>query len=87
MFQFLAQIRRGSNEAKLSSHSEQTRDDITRDVVQLLSSEFGFQPLGRVKAFPAASCEEISHTHSQLGPGLYWIADDGQDPRQQYCTI
>ena len=86
----IAVIQRGSYKAKIlpdCDHMDQIQADITRDVVQLLSSEFGFQPLGRVMAFPAVSCEEIHHTLSQLRPGLYWISKDGMEPRQQYCAV
>ncbi len=86
----IALIERGQYSIKLfpgcPSHS-QTHTDITRDVVQLLNSEFGFQPLGRLKSFPATSCEEIRQTHNTQGQGLFWIGLDGMEPTLQYCDI
>ncbi len=86
----IALIERGQYSIKLfpgcPSHS-QTHIDITRDVVQLLKSELEFQPLGRLKSFPATSCEEICQTHNTQGQGLFWIGLDGMEPTLQHCDI
>ncbi len=65
------------------SQREQIQDDVIRDMVELLSTEYGFEPLGRLKEFPATSCEEISQTYFR--PGLYWITHAGMEPGLQYC--
>ena len=65
------------------SQREQIQEEINRDMVQLLTTEYGIDPLGRLREFPATSCEEINHTY--FTPGLYWIAQDGMEPTLQYC--
>ncbi len=86
----IALIERGQYSIKLfpgcPSHS-QTHTDITRDVVQLLNSEFGFQPLGRLKCFPATTCAEIHEIHNTQGQGLFWVGLDGTEPTLQHCDI
>lgn len=76
-----------SSSGSLVCKERQTRNDITRDVFQLLSREFGAQPFGRVRAYPAASCEEIRHAYPGLGGRQYWIAKHGESPRQQKCEF
>ena len=70
-----------------ASGRQDTRDDISREVVQLLVEEFAVRPYGRLRAFPANSCQEISHAHPNIGAGLYWISQDGGEPIQMYCNI
>ena len=66
--------------------SQSTRDTITRDAVQYLV-QHGVRPYGRLRTFPAASCQEISHAHPELGAGSYWISEDGGEPTETYCDI
>ena len=88
-FQTLDLIERGSYQIKRSSGcpSQQSKDDITRDVFQLLSREFGVRPYGRVRAYPATSCEAVHTAHPDLGAGLYWVSEEGATPAQKYCPL
>ena len=70
-----------------ASGRQDIHDDISREVVQLLVEEFAVRPYGRLRAFPANSCQEISHAHPNIGAGLYWISQDGGEPIQMYCNI
>ena len=70
-----------------ASGRQDTRDDISREVVQLLVEEFAVRPYGRLRAFPANSCQEISNAHPNIGAGLYWISQDSGEPIQMYCNI
>ncbi len=45
------------------SQVDQVQDEIIRDMVELLSTQYGFEPLGRLKEYPAASCEMINYTY------------------------
>ena len=67
--------------------SRSTTDIVVRDIVQYLVQEHGARPYGRLRAFPAASCQEISHAHPDLGEGFYWLSEDGGEPTKTYCNL
>ena len=65
-----------------------SKDEITRDVFQLIHSEFGTRVLGRVKVYPASSCEVIRQFYNDIGSGYYWIASgSSQNASLMYCFI
>ena len=56
---------------------QSAHEDITVDVLQLLSSEFGVRPLGLIRAYPAESCDQVAAANPGSPAGLYWISSDG----------
>jgi len=53
--------------------SEQTRDGILSNVIQLIASRFGVTPIGLAKSFAASSCEQALSLHPQANGQLFWI--------------
>ena len=65
---------------------EISKDEITRDVFQLIHSEFGTRLLGRVRVYPASSCETIRQLYNGIESGYYWIAaGSSQNASLMYC--
>ena len=67
--------------------SQSTRDEITREVFELITKEFNVNIIGRLRIDPASSCEEIHRTHLKLGSGYYWIATENENALLQYCKF
>jgi hypothetical protein len=67
--------------------TQDTVDTITRNTFQYLVENYGARPYGRLRTFPAVSCQEISHAHPELGAGHYWISEDGGEPIEMYCDL
>jgi len=65
----------------------QAKTGIIREVVHSLISEYAVQPLGRLKEFAAASCEEIRQAYSKPMSGQYWIANNRMEPTLQFCSL
>ena len=70
-----------------SCNNEEHRDDILRGVFQLLVRDYGARPFGRVRVYPATSCQQVHDAHPTLGSGYYWISTDGEEPVETYCEF
>ena len=53
--------------------SESVKEDILVDVLQLLASEYGVNPLGLVRLYPAMSCDQVYAANPRSKSGFYWI--------------
>ena len=82
-------MNRGAYSLKVHDCSDAiSKEEITRDVFQLIHNEFGTRVLGRVKVYPASSCEAIHQLYSDIGSGYYWISsDNNQNASLMYCFI
>ena len=83
----LAGMKRGIYSLKVHDCSDEiSKEKITRDVFQLIHSEFGTRVVGRVKVYPASSCEAIRQFYNDIGSGYYWIASgSSQNASLMYC--
>ena len=81
-------IRSGVYKAKLVNDcpSESTNEDILVDMLQLLASEYGVNPLGLARLYPAISCDQVYETNPRSKSGLYWIIFNGISIRN-YCEF
>ena len=82
-------MKKGSNPIKFSSNGcspERDNEDISVEVLHLLSSEFGVVPLGRARSLAASSCEQVAAASAQNTSGFYWITD-GTTTQQEYCNF
>ena len=67
---------------------EAAQDDSLKQVFQLLVRDYGVRPFGRVRQYPATSCQQVQDAyHSTLQSGEYWISNNGEEPRKMYCEI
>ena len=75
----------GSNPGTFSSEcpSEQTREGILDNVLQLISSQFDIHPIGLSRAFAASSCEQALSLHPHGSGHLFWIL--GENIQLQQC--
>ena len=73
--------------AEGSCPSAQSREEITADVLQLLSAQFGVYPLGLAASYAAESCDQVTEVNPDSPSGMYWIRRDGRDPVQVYCSF
>ena len=65
---------------------QKTKDEISRGVFQLLVRDYGAKPFGKLRIYPAASCQEVHRVHPMLGSGEYWISSNGE-PRKIDCNF
>ncbi len=71
-----------------SCNNGEHRDDIIlRGVIQLLVRDYGARPFGRVRVYPATSCQQVHDAHPTLGSGYYWISTDWEEPVETYCEF
>ena len=56
--------------------SSSTNEDITVDILQLLSQEFGIHALGRSQTYAAMSCDQIKALNPASKDGFYWIESE-----------
>ena len=61
-------------------------EDITVDVLQLLSSRYGLRPLGLSRSYPAESCDQIGRASPGSLSGMYWVGD-AESSVQMYCQF
>ena len=66
---------------------QKTKDEISRGVFQLLVRDYGARPFGKLRIYPAASCQEVHQVHPMLGSGEYWISSNGGEPRKRDCNF
>ena len=66
--------------------SESVPEDILVDVVQLLASEYGVNPLGLARLYPAMSCDQVYEANPRSKSGLYWMILHGMTTRS-YCEF
>ena len=67
--------------------SQQTHEDITVDVLQLLSAQFGLHPLGLVMTYAAESCEQVAEVNPDSPSGMYWVTNGEGNPVQVLCQF
>jgi len=67
---------------------EVAQDDNLKQLFQYLVRDYGVRPFGRVRQYPAPSCQEIQDAHYQILPsGEYWVSSNGEEPRKTYCEF
>ena len=67
---------------------EAVQDDSLKQVFQLLVRDHGVRPFGRVRQYPATSCQQVQDAHHpRLQSGEYWISSHGEEPRKMYCEF
>ena len=52
---------------------ESVPEDILVDMLQLLASEYGVNPLGLARLYPAMSCDQVYEANPRSKSGFYWI--------------
>ena len=67
--------------------SQQTHEDITVDVLQLLSAQFGLRPLGLAMTYAAESCEQVAEANTDSQSGMYWVTNGEGNPVQVLCQF
>ena len=68
--------------------SQQTHEeDITEDVLQLLSAQFGLNPLDLAKTYAAKSCEQVAEVNPDSPSGMYWVTNGERNPVQVLCKF
>ena len=82
-------IRSGVYKAKLIVNdcpSESINEDVLVDMLQLLASEYGVNPLGLARSYPAMSCDQVYEANPRSKSGLYWIIFNDMSIRS-YCEF
>ena len=67
--------------------SQQTHEDITVDVLQLLSAKFDFRPLGLAMSYAAESCDQVAEANPDSSSGMYWVTNGEGNPVQVFCQL
>ena len=62
------------------------RDDSLNQLFQLLVRDYGVRPFGRVRQYPATSCQQVQDAQI-FQSGEYWISSNGEEPRKIYCEF
>ena len=70
-----------------SCPSQQIHEDITVDVLQLLSARFEFRPLGLAMSYAAESCEQVAEVNPDSPSGMYWVTNGEGNPVQVFCQF
>ena len=63
------------------------RKAITREVFNLLLSEFGVRSYGKRSSYAAASCSEIHSLYPDYVSDNYWIIGSDGTPALEYCSF
>ena len=82
-------IRSGVYKAKVivnGCSSESVKEDVLVDMLQLLASEYGVNPLGLARLYPAMSCDQVYEANQRSKSGLYWIMFNGIT-NKSYCEF
>ena len=81
-------IQRGAYAIKFHNcHNKHIKDEITRQVFHLVRNEFGARLVGRVKVYPANSCDVVRLLYRDIGSGNYWIATEKENAVLMYCKV
>ncbi|ORU93119.1 MAG: hypothetical protein A6F71_08850 [Cycloclasticus sp. symbiont of Poecilosclerida sp. M] len=83
-------VEAGDYMAKVSTGpcpSQQIYEDITVDVLQLLSAQFGLRPLGLAMTYAAESCEQVAEANPDSPSGMYWVNSGEGNPVQVLCQF
>jgi len=68
--------------------SATARDDNLKKLFQFLVRDFEVKPLGKVRVYPATSCQEVQEAHfPSHQSGEYWITSPGEEPTESYCDF
>ena len=69
-----------------SCPSQQAREEVLVDVLQLLSAQFGVFPLGLTASYAAQSCDQVVEANPNSQSGMYWV-DSGEGPARVSCEF